>query len=177
MKTAPLYKKIAEQIRNLIVETPYASGQKLPSERELSVMFKVRRAAIREALRSLAIMGVLEVRYSEGIFIRNIHYIEIVTNLCDPCLSICRSLEEKDLKGTKKAITRHFENVAGALERLHSAPMKSSFKSPGLEPDSLSIGVVPFEAIELTAKKFNGIARCLKAGDSGPGSLRGDRGG
>lgn len=49
----PIYLQVAEQIRAAIYSGQWPQGQPLPPERELSEMFGVSRASIREALRVL----------------------------------------------------------------------------------------------------------------------------
>ena len=43
----------------------------LPSERELSSRLNVGRSSVREALRALELVGLIETRRGEGTFIRN----------------------------------------------------------------------------------------------------------
>lgn len=52
--------KVATQIRETIVAHELRPGQRLPSERELGEQFGVSRTVIREALRSLRAMGLIE---------------------------------------------------------------------------------------------------------------------
>ncbi|KMY52411.1 GntR family transcriptional regulator [Peribacillus loiseleuriae] len=47
------------------------SGDKIPSERELSERLHVGRSSIREALRALELLGLIETRRGEGTFIRD----------------------------------------------------------------------------------------------------------
>jgi len=56
-----LYEEIAEQIKRAIRSGELKPGDRLPSERELSQAFDVGRPAIREALRSLSAMDLIEV--------------------------------------------------------------------------------------------------------------------
>jgi GntR family transcriptional regulator, transcriptional repressor for pyruvate dehydrogenase complex len=53
---------IIEQIRKAIFEGQLKPGDKLPSERELVENFKVGKATLREAIRSLEVLGFLEIR-------------------------------------------------------------------------------------------------------------------
>lgn len=57
--------KIEESIRQKKLEP----GQKLPSEKELGVIFGVSRTAVREALRMLSARGLLNVRKGDGIYV------------------------------------------------------------------------------------------------------------
>ena len=53
---------IIEQIRKAIFEGQLKPGDKLPSERELVENFRVSKATLREAIRSLEVLGFLEIR-------------------------------------------------------------------------------------------------------------------
>jgi GntR family transcriptional repressor for pyruvate dehydrogenase complex len=72
IKRTTLREEAAEQIRALIAEGPMRPGDRLPSERDLVVKLAVSRTTIREALRSLEIRGLLEVRPGEGAFVREL---------------------------------------------------------------------------------------------------------
>lgn len=58
--------EIAEQIMNLIAKGDLKPGQRLPSERELCKEFGAGRSSLREALRCLSIVGVLNARVGDG---------------------------------------------------------------------------------------------------------------
>lgn len=61
---------VVEQIEQLIVTGVLAPEQKLPPERELAEELGVSRPKLREAFRVLAARGLVEVRRSEGAYIR-----------------------------------------------------------------------------------------------------------
>ena len=65
-----VYKEIARQIRTLITEGKLKSGDRLPPERDLAERFKVSRASVREALRALESMRLIDIRLGEGTFVR-----------------------------------------------------------------------------------------------------------
>jgi GntR family transcriptional regulator, transcriptional repressor for pyruvate dehydrogenase complex len=75
---ASLSDRIVEQIIDLISREIIKPGDRLPSEKELCVRFGVGRTTIREALRSLAVMGILDGRVGEGTFVssNNQRYLE-----------------------------------------------------------------------------------------------------
>src|SRR6202789_2546700 len=58
--------EIAQQIMDLISRGDLKPGQRLPSERELCKNFGAGRSSLREALRCLCIVGVLNARVGEG---------------------------------------------------------------------------------------------------------------
>ncbi len=62
------YQEVGALIRNLIVQTPYNPGDRLPPEREIAEMLDVTRTVVREALIMLEIKGLVEVRRGAGIY-------------------------------------------------------------------------------------------------------------
>jgi DNA-binding FadR family transcriptional regulator len=64
-----LYEKVAEQIGLLIAAGEFASGDRLPPERELARKLGVSRPVLREALVTLEISGSVEVRGGSGCFV------------------------------------------------------------------------------------------------------------
>ena len=64
-----LYRQIADQIAGLIASGEFPSGSRLPAERELASKLGVSRASVREAIISLEIGGLVEVRVGTGIFV------------------------------------------------------------------------------------------------------------
>jgi GntR family transcriptional repressor for pyruvate dehydrogenase complex len=58
--------EIARQIMDLISDGSLQPGQRLLSERELCLLFGASRSSLREALRCLSIVGVLNARVGEG---------------------------------------------------------------------------------------------------------------
>ena len=60
---------IVDQIIDLISRRVLRPGDRLPSERELCRRFDVGRSSVREALKSLSVMGVLDGRVGDGTFV------------------------------------------------------------------------------------------------------------
>lgn len=56
------YEDIADQIKDAILRKYFRDGDQLPPERELAEQFQVGRVSIREALRKLETLGILEIR-------------------------------------------------------------------------------------------------------------------
>lgn len=63
------YLQIARMLAERIDAGEYPSGQKLPPERELAVMFDVSRTTVREALLALEIMRFIEIRVGAGVYV------------------------------------------------------------------------------------------------------------
>lgn len=66
-----IYQQVIGQIQDMILSGKLKNGDKLMSERELSEKMGVSRTSIREALRVLETMGIIESRQGEGNFICN----------------------------------------------------------------------------------------------------------
>ena len=64
-----LYRQIADQLAQLIANGEFPSGSRLPAERELAVSLGVSRTSVREAIISLEMSGLVEVRVGTGIFV------------------------------------------------------------------------------------------------------------
>ncbi len=64
-----VYEQVIDQIQKNIFNGELKKGDRLPSERELSEIMNVSRPSIREALRVLESMGVIESIHGEGNFI------------------------------------------------------------------------------------------------------------
>lgn len=64
------YEAIVEQILHLVSDGTWPAGEKIPSERDLMGHLGVGRTSVREALRVLEALGVIETRQGEGSFVR-----------------------------------------------------------------------------------------------------------
>ena len=65
-----LYEEIVKQIIFRIKSGELKPGDRLPTERNLAIQLNVSRTAIREALRSLEIMGVIDSKVGNGTYIK-----------------------------------------------------------------------------------------------------------
>jgi ABC-type cobalamin/Fe3+-siderophores transport system ATPase subunit len=57
---------IIEDLRGLIATGAIGTGSRLPTERDLAVVYKVSPSTVRESMRALAVMGLIEVRHASG---------------------------------------------------------------------------------------------------------------
>ncbi|CAN7551374.1 FadR/GntR family transcriptional regulator [Pseudoduganella sp. LjRoot289] len=67
-----LYRVVADRIQQLIADEGIAGGERLPSERDLSIKLSVSRASLREALIALELGGVIEVRGGSGVYVSEV---------------------------------------------------------------------------------------------------------
>ena len=63
---------ISHRILDLVKSGYFKPGEKLPTERELSEQLQVSRPSLREAMRSLAFMNVIEIRQGSGMFVSSL---------------------------------------------------------------------------------------------------------
>lgn len=64
-----VFEDISEQIQNQIENGTWKEGEKIQGEFALAELFQVSRGSIREAIKSLQLMGILEARSGQGTFV------------------------------------------------------------------------------------------------------------
>jgi GntR family transcriptional regulator, transcriptional repressor for pyruvate dehydrogenase complex len=69
-QTSKVYVRILQHIEELITAGELKAGDKLPSERDLAEQLGVGRSSVREALRALELLDLIETRKGEGTFIQ-----------------------------------------------------------------------------------------------------------
>lgn len=69
IRNKKVYEFVIEQIQEMLLDGRLKKGDRLPSERDLTEQLSVSRTSIREAMRALEILGLVESRQGEGNFI------------------------------------------------------------------------------------------------------------
>lgn len=64
--------QVYDQLKHNIINGTWTTGEKIPSENELVKMLGVSRISVREALKQLASLGLLEARQGEGTFVKQL---------------------------------------------------------------------------------------------------------
>jgi len=72
IKSTRIYEEIVRQVKAMIAEGRLKGGDRLPPERDLAEKFVVSRTSVREALRALESLGLVEIRPGEGTFVRQV---------------------------------------------------------------------------------------------------------
>ncbi|MDP4089609.1 MAG: FadR/GntR family transcriptional regulator [Bacillota bacterium] len=70
VKGTKIYEQVVEQIKKMIGDGTLKRGDKLPTERDLAEQLQVSRPSVREALRALEVIGLIESRQGAGNYIR-----------------------------------------------------------------------------------------------------------
>jgi GntR family transcriptional repressor for pyruvate dehydrogenase complex len=63
---------VFEQLRSRILTGAYPVGSRIPNERELAEALRVNRASVREAVKHLEFLELVEVRHGQGTFVREV---------------------------------------------------------------------------------------------------------
>ena len=80
IRRSKVYEEVAKQLERLILKK-LQPGDKLPAERELAEMFGVSRSSIRDAIRSLELVGLVEPRQGAGTVVREVSAESLVNPL------------------------------------------------------------------------------------------------
>jgi GntR family transcriptional repressor for pyruvate dehydrogenase complex len=131
---------LAGRIRTLIISDEIAEGSRLPSERELAERFGASRPTVSQALRSLSLMGLVEIRHGSGAYV-----VRRPEALVTASVNLMLDLEQQSVDhlmqlrlwlegiGTRKAVTRQpvladaeTAAIRAALSRLRDAAGRTS---------------------------------------------------
>jgi GntR family transcriptional repressor for pyruvate dehydrogenase complex len=110
-----LYEQVAGQLEDLIVHR-LKPGDKLPPERQLAAMFKVSRSSIRDAIRRLEAMGMVEPRQGAGTVVRDFSE----ASAANPLTSVL--LQKRKLVDELLEVRQMIEPVLAARAATHSSP-------------------------------------------------------
>jgi GntR family transcriptional repressor for pyruvate dehydrogenase complex len=116
VRKTKLYEKVAQQIRGLIRDGLLKPGDKLPPERELAETFQVSRSSLRDAIRSLEVMGLLEPRQGEGTIVLDLD----ASALVSPLSTMLR--QKRELVGELLDLRRIIEPPLAARAAAHATP-------------------------------------------------------
>lgn len=125
LKSKKVYETVIDQIKDMIISGELKKGDRLPPERDLVDTLHVSRTSIREALRALQIIGLVECRQGGGNFIRE----SFEDNLIEPLslmfvLQNSRNLELIELRKSIEvqmaalAAVKIGDNELGELEEI-----------------------------------------------------------
>lgn len=96
-------------------EDGLVAGDRLPSERELSSRLNVGRSSVREALRALELVGLIETRRGEGTFIRNFYDNGLVQLIAPFLLQDEKTI--RDLLQTKRLLEKDMIRIVCNLSK------------------------------------------------------------
>jgi GntR family transcriptional repressor for pyruvate dehydrogenase complex len=116
IKSTRIYQEIVRQVKGMIAEGRLKSGDQLPPERDLAEKFVVSRTSVREALRALESLGLVEIRPGEGTFVREVS----IETLIEPLALIMVS--QREAIGELFEARRLLEPTIAALAAARATP-------------------------------------------------------
>lgn len=90
VKSARIYEEIVRQIKALIIENKIKIGERLPAERELAEKFRVSRTSVREALKTLESLNMVEIKQGGGTYVKEVS----IENLIEPLVNFILTRRE-----------------------------------------------------------------------------------
>ncbi|VDG99611.1 L-lactate utilization operon repressor [Lysinibacillus sphaericus] len=125
---------IVSDLRTIIKEEGAVIGDKLPSERVLADRLQVGRSTIREALRSLELLGLIETRRGEGTFLADYKKHQLVEILSTFIMQNPQSLKSVD--DTRRIHEKAAIECISNNPELRTLPVWESFlgKLKGIDP-------------------------------------------
>jgi GntR family transcriptional regulator, transcriptional repressor for pyruvate dehydrogenase complex len=148
-----LYDAVADELKRYIEESSLKAGDKLPPEPELCKQLNVGRTSLREALRLLQMMGLVEVKAGRGTYVRSDALESAVTRAMGPLLDQSTKLldlaevrEPLELLAARLAAERrteeHLQHMREQLERSREKVAQGQFRVE----DDLEFHRLVFEA-------------------------------
>lgn len=134
IKSTRIYEEIVRQIKGMIAEGRLKSGDQLPPERDLAEKFLVSRTSVREALRALESVGLIEIRPGEGTFVREIS----VDALVEPLALVL--LSQREMTAELFEARRLLEPAIAALAARRATPDEIQEMERILEQQAKEIG-------------------------------------
>ena len=114
IKKTRVAEEVADRIRVLMLDGSFPAGEPLPSERHLAERFGVSRGSIRDALRTLETIGLLETRHGQGTFPHELS----VDRLVAPLASVMAY--RSDLQDELLDVRRMFEPAVARVAALRA---------------------------------------------------------
>jgi GntR family transcriptional regulator, transcriptional repressor for pyruvate dehydrogenase complex len=136
---------IIEDLRGLIATGSIGMGSRLPTERDLAAIYKVSPSTVRESMRALAVMGLVEVRHGSGSYV-----VEDTSNLVTTSLATAMQMEGVSISELISLLSLINERaVTLAVTRASSEEIQAlrdgnSQISMGQSPREILDGVVTF---------------------------------
>ncbi|PIC71354.1 MULTISPECIES: FadR/GntR family transcriptional regulator [unclassified Sporosarcina] len=126
---------IIGELQSLISEQKIEYGDRLPSERHLAEKLQVSRTAVREALRSMELLGLIETRRGEGTFLSDFKKHQLVEVLSTFIMQQARSIQ--DVVDTRMIHERAAITTVTENEELRMLPVWEGMQSRLREGESV----------------------------------------
>lgn len=125
LNTTSRYRAVQDTLRAYILDNQLQPGDRLPSEAELAASLGVSRNPIREAIKGLEALGLVEVRVGLGIFVKAATLDDILTNFAYSLLFDGQSVadlyeirQRLELSYVREAVRQLTDENLAEMERL-----------------------------------------------------------
>jgi DNA-binding FadR family transcriptional regulator len=140
LKRTPLLHQIQEEIKGYVISNNLRPGDALPSEGDLARQLGIGRNSVREAVKSLEVLGILEARAGSGLFVKSFSFDAIINNLPYGLLSDAKTV--RDLAEVRayleyglvehvieRVTPEQFEQLEGTVEQMRVAADRGEYAS------------------------------------------------
>ncbi|CAG0952585.1 Fatty acid metabolism regulator protein [Myxococcaceae bacterium] len=110
---------VFEQLRSRILSGAYPAGSRIPNERELAEVLRVNRASVREAVKRLEFLELLEVRHGQGTFVKPVgdsSALQVIETLLRDPRTVSTELLRQILE-FRRHVTKHVVELAARNRR------------------------------------------------------------
>ena len=106
-KNLPIYMQLVESIKKKIVSGDLKIGERLVSEREMSLRYGINRMTVRNALKQLKNEGIIEARRGSGNYIIKVPTLEDKLQLgqSNAVLSLSMQIRQNGMKSSRQMIS------------------------------------------------------------------------
>lgn len=135
-----LYQTVQEEVKAYILRNGLKAGDALPPETELATQFGISRNSVREAVKALEALGVLEARPGTGLFVREFNFDPILNNLAygtlfelrqvSDVLEVRLHLESGMVETVIERVTpEQIQRLRNILEEMHAAAAQGYYSA------------------------------------------------
>ena len=151
----PVYIQIHNAIRADIEASKWRVGDRIPSERDLAVTFKVSRMTLRQAIQTLVDEGILERRVGSGTYVAN----QKVQEKMSGVTSFTDLMQAQGKVPSSKTVSYHVaQPTSSEVEKLKLAPAEQVLRMERIRyadkvPISFETAAVPYDLVKGFTKK------------------------
>lgn len=162
---------VVDEIKRMITSGSLTAGARLPIEKDLAISLGVSRGSLREGVRALCIMGVLETRQGDGTYVTSLE-----PSLLLAPMSFMVDLHSPDNGSHLQSVRRVLETEAAGLAARHigadaiaeaDAVLTSIepmvFQSDGLDHDAIMEADIAFHRIVARASENPALEALIEA--------------
>lgn len=174
VKNPSVVQQVIDSLTDAMIQKELCPGDRIPTESELAESLGVARNSVREAIKILVFLGVLEIRRPEGTFVCN-GFSEsminpmiygIILNQGDSCDSLMELREMTEVGVIRLAMEKQTKEDMDNLKNVLGAMKEAFFREPvdlkeAFEADNRFHDTIMEMGRNVMVKKINNIVRIL----------------